>query len=111
MTTAATLIAVVQWYCLIGAMVALAFLLIGIDRIDEDARGAYVFRPLLIPAILLIWPLVVWRWWVLETGRDRWEGKYTPPRASHGVAAFGMAAFIVLALMASFAIRQTWPAG
>ena len=34
----------------IGAIVAVLFLFVGIDRIDEDAQGAYVFRPLLVPS-------------------------------------------------------------
>jgi len=42
----------------VGAIVALVFLLIGIDRFDEDARGAYIFRPLLVPGVVIIWPLV-----------------------------------------------------
>ena len=40
-----------EWWLYIGAAVALYFLTFGIDRIDENARGAYVFRPLLIPGV------------------------------------------------------------
>ena len=71
-----------QVYGFVGAIVAVLFLTFGIDRIDEDARGAYVFRPLMIPGVLVIWPLVVWRWLVLERGRDRWQKRYNPPRLS-----------------------------
>ncbi len=110
MTTAAALIAFAQTYCLIGALVALVFLTIGIDRIDEDARGAYAFRPLLIPAVLLIWPIVLWRWLREETGRAKWTGRYSPPRRAHGLAAGVVALAIVLTLATSFTIRQTWPA-
>jgi hypothetical protein len=110
MNTAATLVAFAQYYCMIGAGVAALFLTIGIDRIDEDARGAYVFRPLLIPAILLIWPLILWRWLREETGTATWRGRYTPPRGSQGVLAVLMAVLIVLTLISSLAIRQTWPA-
>ncbi len=109
MSTAASLISIAQYYCLIGAAVAALFLLIGIDRIDEDARGAYAFRPLLIPAVLLIWPIVLWRWLREETGAATWTGRYTPPRAAHGIAALLMSVVIVLALIAGFAIRQSWP--
>jgi hypothetical protein len=45
-----------------GMVVALAFLSLGIDRVDPQAIGAYAFRPLLIPGLVLLWPLVVWRW-------------------------------------------------
>ncbi|MEX3017555.1 hypothetical protein [Gymnodinialimonas hymeniacidonis] len=110
MSAAATLIWLAQGYCMIGAVVALAFLTIGMDRIDEDARGAYAFRPLLVPAILLIWPLVLWRWLREETGRADHSARYAPPRKAHGLAAIFMAVLIVAALLASFAVRQTWPA-
>jgi hypothetical protein len=49
-------------YAACGAVLALAFLLWGIDRIDPAAAGAYAFRPLLIPGLVLLWPLVALRW-------------------------------------------------
>ncbi len=93
-----------------GALVALVFLTVGIDRVDEDARGAYAFRLLLVPAVVLIWPLILWRWWVLETGRDRWAMRYRPPRETHLAAAVLLLICIVTALAAGMAIRQHWPA-
>ncbi len=92
-----------------GALVALAFLAVGIDRIDEDARGAYAFRLLLVPAVVLVWPLILWRWWVLETGRDRWAMRYRPPRETHFVVAILLLICIVTALTVGMAIRQDWP--
>ncbi|MEQ9590627.1 MAG: hypothetical protein RJS97_21975 [Parvibaculaceae bacterium] len=59
-------LAALRMYALVGVGVSALFLLIGIDRIDEDARGAYLFRPLLIPAIVSLWPLVVLQWIRLE---------------------------------------------
>ena len=53
-------------YAGIGLAVAVAFILVGIDRIDPAARGALAFRPLLIPGAALLWPLVLGRWVVLE---------------------------------------------
>jgi len=50
----------------IGGVVAVAFVLVGIDRIDAAARGAYLVRPLLLPGLTLLWPIVVVRWIVLE---------------------------------------------
>lgn len=50
-----------------GLGVAAVFLLFGIDRIDPSAHGAYAFRPLLIPGIVLLWPAVLLRWIWLET--------------------------------------------
>ena len=49
----------------IGLVTGIAFLLYGIDRVDEAAEGAYAVRPLLLPGIVLLWPLVLWRWRVL----------------------------------------------
>ena len=66
---------VAQWivlaataWALAGGLTACAFLLWGIDRIDPGARHAYANRPLLIPGIILLWPLVIARWILLEKG-------------------------------------------
>ncbi len=56
-------------YGLIGGIVTLAFLALGIERSVPAARGAYAFRPLLVPGLVLLWPIVVWRWRVLA-GRE-----------------------------------------
>lgn len=52
----------VKGYLGIGLAVAGLFLLVGIERVDASARGAYAFRPLLIPGLTLLWPLVLRRW-------------------------------------------------
>jgi hypothetical protein len=44
-----------------GLLVGTWFLLFGIDRRDPAARGAWAFRPLLLPGFALLWPLVLWR--------------------------------------------------
>ena len=66
MAWAEALISAVQIYAGIGAAVAAVFLLYGIDRIDPGARGTYLFRLLLVPGVIGIWPLVLWRWRRLE---------------------------------------------
>ncbi len=93
-----------------GALVALAFLTFGIDRLDEDARGAYVFRLLIIPGVLLIWPLVLWRWYILADGKDEWAKRYQPKRNSHNIFALIMPVLIVGIIAAGWSVRQTWPA-
>lgn len=55
----------------IGGAVALAFLLVGIDRVDEAAHGAWFVRPLLLPGAVLLWPVVLARWIVLERRRGQ----------------------------------------
>lgn len=94
----------------IGALVAVAFLTIGIDRIDDDARGAYAFRPLLIPGILVIWPLVLWRWYVYESRSEIVERRYSPPRKAHFVVGWLLPAGIALIILTGLGLRQTWPA-
>ncbi|MEM7670348.1 MAG: hypothetical protein AAF317_14615 [Pseudomonadota bacterium] len=109
MEIAASILDMVRIWGAIGAVVAVIFLGWGIDRIDEDARGAYVFRVLMIPGILIIWPLVLWRWWVLEAGHDRWQLRHRPPRRTHTIAAALMLSLIPAVIVAALALRQTWP--
>ena len=109
MTAAEAIVAAARIWGIVGSLVALAFLTVGIDRIDEDSRGAYAFRPLLVPAVLLIWPLVLWRWWVLEAGRDQWPKRYRPPRKPHLSVAVTLLVCIVFTVVAGIAVRQTWP--
>lgn len=62
----ASLLYALEIYGWIGAAVAVLFLFVGIDRVDPSARGSYAFRPLLIPGIVVLWPLVLFRWIRLE---------------------------------------------
>jgi hypothetical protein len=108
--TAQTILNLVEIWCLIGFAVGAVFLFFGIHRVDEDADGAVAFRPLLIIGIMLIWPLVLWRWYVLATGQDNWKRRHRPPRATHLYAALFMAVAIVMTAGLSMALKQTWPA-
>jgi hypothetical protein len=49
-------------YLAAGLLVGVGFLLFGLARRDPAAVGAYAFRPLLLPGLVLLWPLVLWRW-------------------------------------------------
>ena len=49
-------------YATVGMAVAAVFLTLGIGSVVADARGSYVFRLLLIPGTILLWPLVLRRW-------------------------------------------------
>lgn len=65
--------ALLQFAALYGAVgfgVGVAFLLFGLARCDAAARGAFGFRPLLLPGLMLLWPLVLWRWAVLARAED-----------------------------------------
>ena len=68
MAFAAFLLSITEVYLWIGAVVALVFLVWGLDRIEPAAHGSYLFRLLLIPGVVGLWPLVLWRWRQLEAG-------------------------------------------
>jgi hypothetical protein len=53
-------------YLTIGIVVGAVFLFLGIDHIDPAARGSYAFRPLLLPGLTLLWPIVAVRWFTLS---------------------------------------------
>jgi hypothetical protein len=69
---AAAIVQIVTIYLAIGGVVGLVFLFTGIDKVDPAARGAYAFRPLLLPGLTLLWPFVVVRWAALASPRRPW---------------------------------------
>lgn len=111
MLSAALLVDLARLWLWAGAAVALPFLLWGVGRVEPNARGAWAFRPLLVPGLILLWPLVLWRWVVLEADRDRWSKRHLPPRRAHGVAALLLAVLVLAAILAGIAIRQAPPSG
>lgn len=70
MSFAGLIVGGIELYAVVGCLVAVVFLLYGIDRVDPSARGSYVFRILLIPGVIGLWPLVLWRWRVLERSQS-----------------------------------------
>lgn len=106
---AADLIWLAQVYLGFGAVSAAAFLVIGIDRVDENARGVWVFRPFLVPGILLIWPLVLLRWWQMERVGDMGEARFRPPLTSQPRLAAAMALAIVVIITSAMILRQDGP--
>lgn len=94
-----------QIYAVIGLPVAAAFALWGIDRVVPDARGAYAFRPLLLPGLVLLWPAVLWRWAVLARGPAAVPlGRAY--RATHRAVWGVLVVLLPLALLAALALRQ-----
>lgn len=106
---AAFLLTLAEYWLYAGALVALVFLTFGIDRIDADARGAYVFRPLLIPGVLLIWPIVLWRWWQEERGALDPAYRHLPERRAHGAIWAVLAFLLPLIVIGALAMRQSLP--
>ena len=109
MTAASFIVGFVQIWGILGLLVALAFVVFGISRIDEDAAGAFAFRPLILPGLVLLWPLVAWRWWILATGRDNWRLRHAPPRRAHGLVWIILAVLIPLTIGSALMLRQSWP--
>ena len=67
---ASTVILIVQIYLGFGLLTALLFFLFGMERVEPNTRGSFAFRPLLVPGLCLLWPLVLWRWYVLAKNRE-----------------------------------------
>ncbi len=50
-------------YALLGVVFALAFLTVGVKRIDSQAKGSSAaFRLLIFPGSVAFWPLLLRRW-------------------------------------------------
>lgn len=50
-------------YAALGAVFALAFLAVGLPRIDGGAKGAgIVFRLVILPGLIALWPIMLVRW-------------------------------------------------
>ncbi len=109
METAATVVGWARTYALIGFCVAAVFLFWGIERIAHGARGSWVFRPLLIPGVVLIWPIVLWRWASLEFGWDDWRGRYSPARKLPGMMWAALAILIPVIFFGALVLRQNGP--
>ena len=83
MTPAETIVRVVEFYGFAGIAVAALFLTFGIDRIDASARGSYMFRPLIAPGVVVLWPLVLLRWLSLERAPSEPAVRQRPHRVAH----------------------------
>lgn len=67
-------------YLVCGLLFGLAFVTVGVGRIDPHARGgSWGFRVAILPGVALLWPLMASRWFF---------GKHQPvERNAHRVAA------------------------
>jgi hypothetical protein len=62
MQIASLIVGMAAFYVAAGALVALAFLTSGIERLDPASKNAYSFRALIFPGLVLLWPYVLVRW-------------------------------------------------
>ncbi len=103
--TANDLLFIGSLYIYGGMAVALIFLVYGIGLMDENAQGAWIFRPLIIPGILLIWPLVLWRWWVLARGENK-LARHKMPRGAQRLGQLLFSLMIVAVIVTAVLNRQ-----
>ncbi len=105
---AATLLSIGGAYLALGLLVGVVFVVWGIERLDANAKDAWAFRPLLLPGMMLIWPLVLWRWRVLAKGWDE-ARRHQPPRAAQDWAGVALALAIPVIVVTVLVIRQNGP--
>jgi hypothetical protein len=56
-------ISLLALYSFAGSIFAIAFLIFGITRIDEEAKGSGIgFRLLIAPGVVTFWPTLLKRW-------------------------------------------------
>lgn len=109
METAQTLLMVGQIYVWIGLAVAVVFLAWGLDRIDAKGHGAWMFRPLLVPGVILIWPLVLWRWQVLARDSDNLQNRHRPPLSGQRILGLTLVLAIPVIVVGALLLRQDGP--
>ncbi len=71
MVVAEIIILIAQIYCVIGFIVAVVFITVGLGRVERAARKAYLFRLQILPGLILLWPIVIVRWVVLERSGEK----------------------------------------
>ena len=60
---ARVVLAVAGGYLGAGVLFAGPFVVRGIQRIDPAAQGStWGFRTIIVPGVVLLWPLLAWRW-------------------------------------------------
>lgn len=63
MTTAEWVVGVATGYAAVGVLFGLAFVTIGVTRLDPAARGTSVaFRVLILPGSAALWPVLLFKW-------------------------------------------------
>lgn len=50
-------------YLLLGLAFALVFVILGVSRLDEKAKGtSWVFKALIFPGSIALWPVLLLKW-------------------------------------------------
>ncbi|HMV49747.1 MAG TPA: hypothetical protein PLD20_27455 [Blastocatellia bacterium] len=68
MTIAEWVVNLAMLYAALGVVFALAFIFLGIGKIDQAAKGSpLMFRLLVLPGVAALWPLLLKRWLAGQT--------------------------------------------
>lgn len=63
MSTAEVVLLGITGYLAAGSLFALAFVTVGVTRIDPAARGTpAAFRLMILPGVVALWPLLAAKW-------------------------------------------------
>jgi len=63
MVIAIFLLSTFAGYLIFGVVFAIAFVLLGIEKVDATAHGSTVgFRLIIIPGAILLWPVLLRKW-------------------------------------------------
>ena len=76
---AQALVNIAAVYLVLGLAFAILFVIWGVGKIDPAAtNGTWGFRVIILPGVMLLWPLLAGRWW---------RGAHSPPleRNAHRV--------------------------
>lgn len=50
-------------YLLLGVLFALVFIIAGVGKLDEKAKGtSWVFKALIFPGSIALWPVLLLKW-------------------------------------------------
>lgn len=96
-------------YAAVGGVAAVAFLALGLDRVDAAARGSYAFRPLIVPGLMLLWPLVLWRWGTLARNASPSSAPVPTWRAAHRGIWLVLAFVLPLLFVSALALHRQGP--
>jgi hypothetical protein len=100
--TAHALVIAVEAYLGVGLVLGLVFVFGVIDRIDPQSHGAHAFRPLLLPGLALLWPLV------LARTVAKLRGVADPKPSQRANLAAHRAAWLILAVLIPLALGLAW---
>ena len=98
----------VEAYLVVGAAIAIAFVAFGLERVMPAARGAYAFRPLIMPGLILLWPLVLLRWWCLSAVMERPDKTQNEAPVQNSQGRLHRVIWVCLALFLSVALVFAW---